>query len=333
MKIAVVGGAGYVGSAAVRHLLACGHEVAVLDDLSAGHREAIPAEILRVGELSDRACVESVLGEGCDLVMHFAAFTSVGESVTNPRAFYRNNVASTLTLLEAMVDRDVSRIVFSSSCAIYAPSDDALDEEVATDPQSPYAFSKYAMERMITDFSHAYGLGYALLRYFNAAGASPDGQHGEDHRPESHLIPIVVQSALGRRGPVQINGDDYATPDGTCVRDYVHVDDLASAHELAARWLGERGAGGAGSGGGGAFNVGTGRGHSVREVISAVERVSGNTIAVERAPRRAGDTPRLVARCAKLQRELGWSARYAELDETIATAWGWHRSHPDGYSR
>ena len=331
MKIAVVGGAGYVGSAAVRHLLGCGHEVVVLDDLSAGHRDAIPAAVLRVGELSDRSCVEGVLGEGderVDLVMHFAAFTAVGDSVNNPRAYYRNNVASTLTLLEAMVDRGVSRIVFSSTCAIYAPTHDGvLDEGATADPQSPYAFSKYAMERMIMDFSRAYGLGYALLRYFNAAGASPDGKHGEDHRPEEHLIPIVMQTALGRRGPLRINGDDYPTPDGTCVRDYVHVDDLASAHESAARWLGERQ-----EAGGGAFNVGTGRGHSVLEVISSVERVTGNAVAVERGPRRAGDTPSLIARCSKLEKELGWSARYADLDETIATAWEWHRSHPNGYS-
>jgi UDP-glucose 4-epimerase len=329
VKIAVIGGAGYVGSAAVRHLLSSGHEVSVLDDLSAGHRDAIPSELLRVGELSDRASLGSVLGGGCDLVMHFAAFASVGDSVVDPRAYYRNNVASTLTLLEEMVDRGVSRIVFSSSCSIYAPTEDGvLDEGAPADPQSPYAFSKYAMERMITDFSRAYGLGYALLRYFNAAGASPDGLHGEDHGPETHLIPIVIQSALGQRGPVQIFGNDYATPDGTCVRDYVHVDDLASAHELAARWLGE-GSGARGE----AINVGTGRGYSVLEVVSAVERVTGKQIAVEHASRRPGDTPRLVAQCAKLEKQLGWSARYAEIDETIATAWQWHRNHPDGYSQ
>ena len=329
MKILVTGGAGYVGSAAVRHLLACGHEVTVLDNLCEGHREAIPGDVLTVGELSDRAQVEELLRDGCELVMHFAGFCYVGESVESPRSYYRNNIACTLSLLEAMLDSGVSRIVFSSSCSTYGPSDDALlGEDVAQAPESPYAFSKYVIEQMIIDFSRAYDLRYALLRYFNASGASADGGHGEDHKPESHLIPLVIQTALGQRGPLRIYGNDYATPDGTCIRDYVHVDDLASAHELAAGWLFERT-----SVGGAAFNIGTGRGHSVLEVVRVVERVTGMTIATEPAARRPGDAPRLVACSQKVRDELGWSPRYEDLDRTIATAWEWHRSHPDGYAK
>jgi UDP-glucose 4-epimerase len=329
VKIMVTGGAGYVGSAAVRHLLASGHEVAVLDNLSEGHRDAIPADILSVGEVSDRGLVEGLLRAGCDLVMHFAGSCYVGESVENPRAYYRNNIANSLGLLEAMVDCGVSRLVFSSSCATYGPSEgDFLDEAVAQAPESPYAFSKYSIERMIIDFSRAYDLRYALLRYFNAAGASADGSHGEDHKPETHLIPLVLQTALGLRESIRTYGSDYPTPDGTCIRDYIHVDDLADAHERAAKGLSERS-----SAGGTAYNVGTGRGHSVLEVIRSVERVTGKKVAVESAPRRPGDAPRLVASSAKLKSELGWSPRYEELDATVATAWEWLRTHPDGYAK
>ncbi len=324
MRILVTGGAGYVGGFAARHLLASGHDVLVLDNLSTGHRGCVPEETLVVGDVGERAILDPILSQhGIEAVMHFAASAYVGESVRDPRGYYRNNVANTLSLLEAMLDHDVRRLVFSSTCAVYAETEDMpLHEDSAQAPLSPYAFSKGVIERMIEDFSRAYDLDYVLLRYFNAAGASADGSHGEDHRPETHLLPLALQTVLGQREKLKVYGSDYPTPDGTCIRDYVHVEDLAQVHELAIR---------ATSGANTVFNIGTGVGHSVMEVLRAVERVTGKPVPLQVTARRPGDTPRLVASSDKIRRELGWKPRYEELDQITATAWEWHRNHPDGY--
>lgn len=328
MRILVTGGAGYVGGFAARHLLASGHDVVVLDNLCTGHREAVPEEILIIGDIGERAVLDRVLSEHrIEAVMHFAASAYVGESVRDPRSYYRNNVVNTLTLLEAMQDQGVTRLVFSSTCAIYAETEQMpLAEDSARDPASPYAFSKLAIERMITDFSRAYGLDYVLLRYFNAAGASPDGSHGEDHRPETHLLPLALQTVLGQRDKLEVYGKDYPTPDGTCIRDYVHVEDLAQAHELAIRTTTD-----ARPETGRIFNIGTGTGHSVLEVLRTLERVTGKPIPFDMAPRRPGDTARLVASSERIRKELGWKPRYEELDRIAASAWEWHRTHPEGY--
>jgi UDP-glucose-4-epimerase GalE len=329
LRILVTGGAGYVGGFAARHLLAAGHEVVVVDNLCTGHREVVPADVLVVGDIGDRALLQRLFSEHrIEAVMHFAASAYVGESVRDPRSYYRNNVANTLTLLEAMLDRDIKRLVFSSTCAVYAETEQMpLREDAPQDPVSPYAFSKLAIERMIRDFSRSYGLDYVLLRYFNAAGASPDGAHGEDHRPETHLLPLAFKTVLGQQQELLVFGTDYPTPDGTCIRDYVHVEDLALAHELALQVIsaGEK------SDGGHVFNIGTGTGHSVMEVLGAVERVTGKPVPFAVAERRPGDTPRLVASSEKIRRELAWKPRYEELDQIAATAWEWHRRHPDGY--
>ena len=328
MRILVTGGAGYVGGFAARHLLASGHDVVVLDNLCTGHREAVPEEILIIGDIGERAVLDRVLSEHrIEAVMHFAASAYVWESVRDPRSYYRNNVVNTLTLLEAMQDQGVTRLVFSSTCAIYAETEQMpLAEDSARDPASPYAFSKLAIERMITDFSRAYGLDYVLLRYFNAAGASPDGSHGEDHRPETHLLPLALQTVLGQRDKLEVYGKDYPTPDGTCIRDYVHVEDLAQAHELAIRTTTD-----ARPETGRIFNIGTGTGHSVLEVLRTLERVTGKPIPFDMAPRRPGDTARLVASSERIRKELGWKPRYEELDRIAASAWEWHRTHPEGY--
>jgi UDP-glucose 4-epimerase len=330
MRILVTGGAGYVGGFAARHLVEAGHEVAILDDLSEGHRDAAPADRLVVGDAGDRALASRLLREHrVEAVMHFAASAYVGESVTDPAKYWRNNVANTLALLEAMRECEVRRIVFSSTCATYGErAEMPLTEETPQDPGSPYAFTKLAIERMIRDFARAYGLGHVLLRYFNASGAQADGEHGEDHRPETHLIPILLQAVLGQRERVDVYGDDYPTPDGTCIRDYVHVEDLAQAHELAVRGCPEPGA----SPDGLVFNIGPGTGHSVLEVIQPVERVSGKKVPYRVVARRPGDAPRLVASSERLRSELGWRPEYEALDAIVRTAWAWHSSHPRGYA-
>lgn len=328
MRVLVTGGAGYVGSATARHLLARGHEVVVLDDLRAGHREAVPAERLVVGALADADCVGRVLTDhAVEAVLHFAASCAVGESVADPGLYYRNNVAGSLGLLEALRAHGIRRLVFSSTCAVYGESHTGpLHEDLPPAPTSPYAFTKHVIERMIADFARAYGLGHALLRYFNAAGASAGGAHGEDHRPETHLIPLALRAAQGG-GTLEVYGNDYPTPDGSCVRDYVHVDDLAAAHELALHACPDPHAEESGR----VFNLGTGRGHSVLEVIGCVERVTGRRVAHRVGPRRPGDAPELVARAELARRELGWEPRYTKLDPIVASAWEWHRTHPDGY--
>jgi UDP-glucose 4-epimerase len=329
MRILVTGGAGYVGGFAARHLQQAGHDVAIVDDLSQGHRQAVPAERLVVGDVGDRALIARLLEEHrIEAVLHFAASAYVGESVADPAKYWRNNVANTLQLLQAMRDCGVGRIVFSSTCALYGEQAEMpLTEEAPQDPGSPYAFTKLAIERMIRDFSRAYGLGHVLLRYFNAAGAQPDGGHGEDHHPETHLIPILLQGPLGQRECIEVYGDDYPTPDGTCIRDYVHVEDLARAHELAVRACPAPGD----SPDGRVFNIGTGAGSSVLEVIHAVERVTGKKVPYRVVGRRPGDAPRLVAASDRLRDELGWRPERAALEEIVRTAWAWHSAHPHGY--
>ncbi len=330
MRILVTGGAGYVGGFTARHLMREGHDVVVLDDLSRGHREAVPEGGLIIGDIADRARVIGLLRERrIEAVVHFAALAYIGESVLEPARYWKTNVAGTLALLEAMVVCGVRRLVFSSSCSVYGPSQDAvLDEDAPIGPLSPYATTKYAVERMLAAFSSAYGLHYAALRYFNAAGASADGSHGEHHDPETHLVPVVLQTALGLRGALCLFGDDYPTPDGTCVRDYVHVEDLARAHQAALLALPEPGAPAAGA----VYNLGSGSGTSNLEVIRAVERVTGRAVPYRIGERRPGDAPRLVASTEAARRGLGWAPRYRTFEEILVTAWAWHRDHPRGYA-
>jgi UDP-glucose 4-epimerase len=326
MRILVTGGAGYIGSHAARVLDRAGHDVWVYDNLSRGHRAAaLPGRLIE-GELADQARLTQVLREQqIEAVMHFAAFALVGESVADPAMYYRNNVLGSLSLFEAMRAAGVRRIVFSSTTATYgAPRRLPIREDELQLPINPYGFTKLAIERALADYAVAYGFGYAALRYFNAAGASPDGDLGEDHDPETHLIPIVLEVALGQREKITIFGEDYPTPDGTCIRDYVHVDDLADAHVRAL----ERVQPGEGL----CLNLGTGRGHSVREVIEACRRVTGHPIPEAAGPRRPGDPPELVADASLAGEVLGWQPRYTELAEIVATAWHWHSGHPNGYA-
>jgi UDP-glucose 4-epimerase len=326
MKILVIGGAGYVGSHSVRLLLRSGHEVWVYDNLSRGHRQSVPAGCLIEGELSDRSRLRHVLQEKkIDAVMHFAAFALVGESVAQPAMYYQNNVTATLELLEAMREAGVNRIVFSSTTATYGqPKVIPIAETTPQFPINPYGFTKLVIEHALTDYAQAYGFGCAALRYFNAAGASPEGDIGEDHDPESHLIPLVLQTALGQREKIGVFGDDYATPDGTCIRDYVHVDDLADAHLRALDLLLPKT--------NLQLNLGTGKGHSVREVIEACRRVTGHPIPTSIETRRPGDPAELVADARLARQILGWEPKYTDIESIVATAWNWHQRHPRGYA-
>ncbi len=325
MRVFVTGGAGYVGSACLRHLLAEGHEAMAYDNLIQGHAAAIPGDRLIQGDILNReALAEAINGFAPDAVMHFAAATCVGESVEDPDFHYHNNIEGTRTLLNAMRETGVKRLLFSSTCATYGMSLKCpMNEDSPQEPFSPYARTKLTVEWMIRDFAEAYGLGFTLLRYFNAAGASPDGAHGEAHDPESHLIPIVLQVPNGQRESVTVFGRDYPTPDGTCIRDYIHVDDLASAHLLAiqATTADTREV----------FNIGTGTGASVMDVISACEKATGKTIPQVLGVRRPGDPPALVADPAKLKGVLGWEPQYPTIESVVETAWEWHRKHPRGY--
>ena len=325
MRILVTGGAGYIGSHAVRLFLARGHDVWVYDNLELGHRRAVPVDRLIVGDLSDVAPLEHVLfTRQIEAVVHFAASALVGESVRDPARYYRNNVINTINLLECLRRNGIGRFVFSSTCATYGiPQQVPITEEEPQKPINPYGFTKLVIERALADYAAAYQWGYAALRYFNASGASPDGTIGEDHDPETHLIPLILQVALGQRPYIEVFGTDYPTPDGTCIRDYIHVDDLAEAHLLALERLEP--------GKGLCYNLGTGRGYSVREVIQTAEQVTGKTIAIREGPRRPGDPPALVAAAQKIQRELDWHPRYTDLRVIIETAWRWHQSHPRGY--
>jgi UDP-glucose 4-epimerase len=325
MRILVTGGAGYVGSFAVRALVAAGHEILVVDDLRQGHAAAIPGVPLIEGDFGDRAKMTQWLGDhAAEAVMHFAGSTSVAESVRDPGLHYRNNTSGTIALLEAMHDVGVRKLVFSSTAAVYGESSESpLSEDAPYAPTCAYGRSKLAIEWALADFGTAHGFSSCALRYFNAAGASEDGAFGEDHEPETHLIPIVFAALSGKRPHVELYGDDYDTPDGTCLRDYVHVEDLAAAHVLAIESCdapGHR-----------AFNVGSGTGSSVREVIDRVAEISRRPVPTRLAARRPGDPATLVASADRLRGELGWVPK-RDLDAIIASAWRWHERHPDGYA-
>lgn len=322
MRILVCGGAGYIGSHMVRCLLAGGHDVVVFDNLSTGHREAVGAAPLVVGNVLDPTALAAVFAaRQFDAVMHFCALSLVGVSVTDPYGYYRNNVVGTLNLLQAMRTAGVGKLVFSSTAAVFGEPQSALiDETHPTQPINPYGASKLMVERMLADAAYAYGLRSVALRYFNAAGADPSGAIGEAHQPETHLIPNVLRAALAGGGTLKVFGHDYPTPDGTCVRDYIHVNDLAAAHLKAIGFMADHD-------GAHVFNLGNGKGFSVLELIAAARRVTGVDIAFEQAPRRAGDPAVLVAASARSRAELGWSPKFATLDQIVASAWRWHQ-HP-----
>jgi UDP-glucose 4-epimerase len=323
LKLLVTGGAGYIGSIVARHLLAADHQVVVLDNLSRGHRKAVPegAELVTV-DLLDREALAAALERGFDAVLHFAALSLVGESGTHPELYYRTNVGGTLNLLDAMRAAEVQRLVFSSTAAVYGQPDEVpIPETASTTPTNTYGRSKLAVDWMIGDFCRTHGLGGVSLRYFNVAGAS-NGQ-GEDHDPETHLIPNILRAALGTNPFVEIYGTDYDTPDGTAIRDYIHIDDLAEAHVLAleATEAGRHRI----------FNLGNGTGFSVREVIVAAGQVTGAEIHAREAPRRAGDPPRLVASSELIRAELGWKPRKPGLEDMVGDAWAFAQAHPNGY--
>jgi UDP-glucose 4-epimerase len=318
MHLLVTGGAGYIGSHAVRLFLERGHDVTVFDNLVYGRRWAVPTDSLVVGDLADADALEDVFQRRpIDAVVHFAAYTYVGESVADPAKYYRNNFVNALALLDACVRHDVRKFVFSSTAAVYGtPDRNPIDEHSATQPINPYGRSKLAVEWALDDYSLAYGMSFAALRYFNASGAHPSGEIGENHDPETHLVPLVLEAALGLRPHIEMFGTDYPTPDGSCIRDYIHVEDLASAHLAAVEKLGPNDRW--------KLNLGTGRGYSVREVIDACRRVSGKNIRVKESPRRAGDPPSLVAAADEARRILDWSPQHDSLDAIVETAWRWH---------
>lgn len=323
MNVLVTGGAGYIGSTVAQQLLDAGHSVTIYDNLSSGHRTAVPegASFVR-GDTLDRAALDAVLGSTpFDAIMHFAAFIEAGESMREPGRFFRNNVSGSLTLVDAAVAHGVPRFVFSSTAGVYASKDAPLLETDPVDPASVYGATKYMVEQALEWYHRIHGLRVAVLRYFNAAGAA--GARGEAHQPETHLIPLVLQVALGKRREITIFGDDYPTADGTCVRDYIHISDLASAHVLALQALDER-----------AFmryNLGNGAGYSVLEVIESARRVTGHPIPAAIRPRRPGDPAILIAGSGNIQEALGWRPQHPQLDDIIASAWQWHLAHPYGY--
>jgi UDP-glucose 4-epimerase len=324
MRVLVTGGAGYVGSHASKQLTKSGHEVLILDNLAEGHRPAVGnLPFVSASLLDSDRLIATLKDHKIEAVMHFAAFAYVGVSVRDPAVYYHNNIVGSLSLLEAMRAAGVNRIVFSSSCATYGiPEKVPITEDHPQNPISPYGFTKFVIERALADYAHAYGLSYAALRYFNASGAAADGTIGEDHDPETHLIPLVLQVALGQREYVEIFGADYPTPDGTCIRDYIHVDDLATAHVAALEKLQP--------GMELKLNLGTGRGASVQEVVDLCREITGHPIPTRAAPRREGDPPALVADATAAKRELNWQAR-CSMREIIESAWAWHRKHPHGY--
>jgi len=327
MNVLVVGGAGYIGSHCVRQLSAAGHRPVVLDSLVYGHRGAVAVGVpLHTGDLGDERMVADLLArERIDVVMHFAAFCYVGESVTDPLKYYLNNSAATLHLLSAMLGSGVRKFVFSSTCATFGVPDRLpIDETLPQAPINPYGQTKLDIENALKALARAGKLSFAAFRYFNAAGASEDGTIGEDHDPETHLIPLAIDAAVGKRPSLQLFGTDYPTPDGTCLRDYVHVDDLSRAHIAVFDKLAEPGAAHF-------YNLGTGTPSSNREVIRAVEKATGNKVNVVEGPRRPGDPPALYADSAKAKRELGWKVKFPDIDAIVATAWNWHRTHPNGY--
>jgi UDP-glucose 4-epimerase len=326
MRILVAGGAGYIGSNMTAMLKDSGHEPIVFDNLSRGHRQAVGKATLIEGDLCDSELVVQTLRRyKIEAVMHFAALIEVAESVEQPLMYYHNNVCNTQNLLAAMEAAGVEKFVFSSSAAVYGmPAEIPITEDCPQQPINPYGQTKLAVERMCHCQSKTGRLRYASLRYFNAAGAGADSKLGEDHRPESHLIPLTIQAALGKRDSVAIYGTDYDTPDGTCIRDYISVEDLCRAHLLALERLDSEA--------GLVYNLGNGKGYSVRQVIETVKRVSGRNFEVVEAPRRAGDAAVLTADATKARQELGWAPQFGELEPIVETAWRWHSSHPDGYA-
>ena len=323
MKILVVGGAGYIGSHMAKTLVGAGVSVVVLDDFSTGYRQAVRYGDLVEGSFADRALLDKLFTDHqFDAVMHFASFIQVGESVRDPAPYYRNNVANTQVLLDAMLAHGIKRFVFSSTAAIFGePTRIPIDESLPSAPINPYGRSKWMVEQILADYESAYGLESVCLRYFNAAGADPEGELGERHDPETHLIPLVLQAASGRRQAISVFGTDYDTPDGTCIRDYIHVNDLSAAHLLAVKRL----LAGQGSG---RYNLGNGGGFSVNEVIETARQVTGRPIEVRFEPRRDGDPARLVADSRKAREELGWTPMFADLKTIIANAWAWEQKYP-----
>ena len=327
MKILVTGGAGYIGSIVVQELINKGDEVVVIDNLLFGHPEAVhpQAEFVQ-GDLADRAAVKALFdAHNFDGIMHFASNTLVGESMEQPFLYLGDNVRNVLNVLEEAVAHDVKRFILSSTANLFDdPERMPIDEKERIVPGSPYGESKNIIERILFWLDHTKDLRFAALRYFNAAGASPTGERGEDHTPETHLIPLVLQVALGQRDKITIFGDDYATHDGTCVRDYIHIVDLAQAHILALRALDE---------GSRTYNLGNGQGFSVQQVVETCRQVTGHPIPAEVGPRRPGDPATLIASSDKIRRELGWEPRYPDVRSIVEHAWEWHRTHPDGYSK
>lgn len=327
MSVLVLGGAGYIGSHTALELVRAGESVVVADNLVTGHIEAIPegAKFYK-GDLHDKAFLDGIFeNESIDAVIHFAAYSLVGESVTDPLKYYYNNLCGTEVLLESMVEHKTDKIVFSSTAAVYGePENIPILETDRTSPTNPYGETKLAMEKMFRWTANAHDLRYVSLRYFNACGADKSGAIGEAHNPESHLIPLILQVPNGKRGSISIFGTDYDTLDGTCIRDYIHVTDLAQAHILAVKYLRN-------GGGSNIFNLGNGVGYSVREVIEAARKVTGHAIPAVEAPKRAGDPARLVASSEKAREILGWKPVHNSLEEIIADAWNWHKNHPNGF--
>ena len=328
MSILVTGGAGYIGSHTAYELLNSGKEIVIVDNLQKGHKEAVLGGMFYEGDLRDDSFMDRVFTENqIEAVVHFAADSLVGESVADPLKYYNNNVVSTLRLLGKMKQYGVNKIVFSSTAATYGePENTPILETDKTVPTNPYGETKLTVEKALKWADNAYGIKHIILRYFNVAGAHPSGKIGEDHHPESHLIPIIIQAAMGKRDYIGIYGDDYPTPDGTCIRDYIHVTDLANAHILALNKL----MSGSESD---IFNLGNGSGFSVKQVIEATEKVAGKKIPVNTVPRRAGDPAILIASSQKAQDVLGWQPQYHQLETIIETAWKWHTTHPDGYKK
>jgi UDP-glucose 4-epimerase len=323
MNILVTGGAGYIGSATAEALIKAGHSVTVFDSLVTGHRAAVPAgaEFVQANLADSHALAEVLTSKPFEAIMHFAAFIEAGESMKEPARFFRNNFTNSLNLMEAAAQTGVKRFVFSSTAAVYQSSEQPLSEDSALGPTNVYGHTKLMTEQALEWFRQIHGLRYAVLRYFNACGALPG--RGEAHQPESHLIPRILQIALGQSKEAAIFGTDYPTPDGTCIRDYIHLGDLVSAHLLALKALGEKDKL--------IYNVGSGHGYSVREVIDAARKVTGHAIPVVEHPRRGGDSARLVASPERIQKELGWKPEHNNLESILSSAWEWHKTHPNGY--
>lgn len=325
MAILVTGGAGYIGSAAVKDLLGKGEKVVVLDNLVYGHQQAVDASaIFHEGEIGDETLVQKILDEHeIEACMHFSAYAYVGESVEKPNIYYENNFVQTLKLLSVLIENNVKKFIFSSTCATYGePQYVPIDEKHPQFPSSPYGWSKFMVERALSDYDTAYDLKYVALRYFNACGAAD--ACGEDHDPETHLIPLILFAAQGKRDSIAIFGDDYSTPDGTAIRDYIHISDLSQAHLLALEHLRKNGASEF-------INLGNGGGYSVKEVVEAARKITGVNIEAKIAPRRAGDPSRLIADATKAREVLGWNPQFPEIEKIIESAWKWHEAHPNGY--